>query len=233
MPLRLSQGMQRQPNGKTIEQELEAALCRAGCISADNAGSFTKARPRISHPRTSRPAAPRRADSRGTCRAQIHWSRAARTDKGVSAMGQVVSLKMMVDFPDVVARINKELPEDIRVYGYTRATEGFDSRLWCDRRRYEYILPAWALDPAVCRGRNWELHFRQGGPLQVLLLNQLLHTIHYALAGAAVQGGVTSGSPNWQWGPRRRAPPTRWAPRVGPAPGRRWPRWGGRWPQQR
>jgi tRNA U38,U39,U40 pseudouridine synthase TruA len=33
------------------------------------------------------------------------------------------------------------------VFGYCRTTGGFDARRACDRRRYEYVLPAWAFDP--------------------------------------------------------------------------------------
>ena len=81
--------------------------------------------------------------------------RAARTDKGVSAVGQVVSLKMVVGFTnyDIISSINKYLPDQIRVLGYTKTTAGFDARKHCDKRRYEYILPAWAFDPISCRGR--------------------------------------------------------------------------------
>ncbi len=45
---------------------------------------------------------------------QVHWNRAARTDKGVSAAGNVVSLKMMIGYPDIVERINAHLPEQAR-----------------------------------------------------------------------------------------------------------------------
>ena len=51
----------------------------------------------------------------------MSWQRAARTDKGVSAVGNVVSLKLMIDFPDVVQRINAALPE--QVGGRQRALE--------------------------------------------------------------------------------------------------------------
>ena len=40
----------------------------------------------------------------------------------------------------------------IRVLGYTRVTKSFDARRLCDRRRYEYILPAFAFDPGCCCG---------------------------------------------------------------------------------
>lgn len=35
------------------------------------------------------------------------------------------------------------------MFGFGRATHGFDARKHCDKRRYEYILPAWAFDPAL------------------------------------------------------------------------------------
>ncbi len=44
---------------------------------------------------------------------QVGWQRAARTDKGVSAAGNVVSLKLMIEFPDVVERINAALPDQV------------------------------------------------------------------------------------------------------------------------
>ena len=44
---------------------------------------------------------------------QVQWNRAARTDKGVSAAGNVVSLKMMIGHEDIVARINAELPPQV------------------------------------------------------------------------------------------------------------------------
>jgi tRNA pseudouridine38-40 synthase len=47
--------------------------------------------------------------------------RAARTDAGVHAAGNVVSIKMITSLPgvpDVVARINEELPPEIRLWGY-------------------------------------------------------------------------------------------------------------------
>lgn len=54
---------------------------------------------------------------------QISLARAARTDAGVHAAGNVVSLKMITsvpDVPDMVARINEELPPEIRLWGYVR-----------------------------------------------------------------------------------------------------------------
>lgn len=117
------QGMQRNPDCKSIEADLFEAINKAGGISDAN------------------------ADEEGF--QKVHWSRAARTDKGVSAMCQVVSLMMVLEPPGIVERINQHLPDQIRVLGYQRAVKGYDSRKVCDKRRYEYIFPAWMFDPAV------------------------------------------------------------------------------------
>jgi len=48
------------------------------------------------------------------CCCQIHWNRAARTDKGVSALCQVVSAKLMIEPKDTFAeRINTHLPSQV------------------------------------------------------------------------------------------------------------------------
>lgn len=48
---------------------------------------------------------------------QVQLRRAARTDKGVHAAGNLVSLKMIIEDPDIVAKVNSYLPEQIRVWG--------------------------------------------------------------------------------------------------------------------
>ena len=47
---------------------------------------------------------------------KVQLMRAARTDKGVHALGQVVSLKLLVT-QNLVARVNELLPADIKVFG--------------------------------------------------------------------------------------------------------------------
>lgn len=86
---------------------------------------------------------------------QISWTRAARTDKGVSAVGQVVGLKLLIEGDDgLLGRINAELPPDIIVMGAVRVVNGFDARHNCDRRRYEYLLPSCAFNPLAFRDRT-------------------------------------------------------------------------------
>ena len=57
----------------------------------------------------------------------LHYSRCGRTDKGVSAVGQCVSLKMVVEPPGIVDRINQHLVA--QVGQYPRATPVFHSWL--------------------------------------------------------------------------------------------------------
>ena len=118
----LTQGMQYNKDTPTIEGVLRDAIVSAGGISTANADVFSK----------------------------VGWSRAARTDKGVSAVGQVIALRMLHPVEDMAATINAHLPDAIRVFGSARVTASFDARKSCDRRRYEYILPAHAFDAGAC-----------------------------------------------------------------------------------
>lgn len=71
--------------------------------------------------------------------------RAARTDKGVHAAGNLLSLKMQIpeDY-DVVERINSFLPPQIRVWGFVPVIGSFHAKNLCDSRVYEYLLPTCA-----------------------------------------------------------------------------------------
>lgn len=73
--------------------------------------------------------------------------RSARTDKGVHAAGNVVSLKMIVDIDDVIGKINASLPEQIRLFGYVRTLNSFNAKVLCDSRVYEYLLPTYVFLP--------------------------------------------------------------------------------------
>jgi tRNA pseudouridine38-40 synthase len=83
----------------------------------------------------------------------VHWTRAARTDKGVSAVGQVVALKCIIDPPGLVDRINAALPAAFRCFGFTRVTNGFNAKNLCDKRRYATHLTRSPLSPYLTRPR--------------------------------------------------------------------------------
>lgn len=120
------QGMQKNPGAKTIEGDLEEALYQAGAVPERDRG------------------VPKRFD----------WARSARTDKGVSAVGQVVSGRFYIDPPGFIHRLQSNLPHQFKIFGFKRVTGSFNAKKFCDRRRYVYMLPVFALDPTAHRDRE-------------------------------------------------------------------------------
>jgi tRNA pseudouridine38/39 synthase len=68
-------------------------------------------------------------------------NRCGRTDKGVSALNNVLSiiLRKLPD-GDYLTRINRELPPDIRMLGWTEVDNSFDARFSCVFREYNYFF---------------------------------------------------------------------------------------------
>ncbi|WJX73770.1 tRNA pseudouridine(38-40) synthase [Trifolium repens] len=120
------QGMQKNPGAKTIEGELEEALYVSGAVPEQDRGLSKR----------------------------YDWARSARTDKGVSAVGQVVSGRFYIDPPGFIDRLNSNLPSQIRIFGFKRVTASFSAKKFCDRRRYVYLIPVFALDPCCHRDRE-------------------------------------------------------------------------------
>lgn len=115
------QGMQRNPGARTVEDAIEMALYSSGAIMPSNFGDLRK----------------------------IAWTRSARTDKGVSAACMCVGLRLaMVRHADeMLVTIRSHLPQEISLHAIVTTVAGFDAHNQCDRRRYEYILPTYALLP--------------------------------------------------------------------------------------
>jgi len=93
----------------TIENVLFNALVKVGAVSQDNADNPTKVRALIKH------------SASILMSTQVGLARAARTDAGVHAAGNVVSLKMIITIPgveDLITSINEQLPPVIRVWGF-------------------------------------------------------------------------------------------------------------------
>lgn len=104
---------------KTIEGDLFAAFVAAGAISKANADDPKKS----------------------------SLIRCARTDKGVHAAGNLLSLKLIVEDADVVAKINAQLGPQIRVWGIERTNGSFSAYQLCDSRIYEYLIPTHSFLP--------------------------------------------------------------------------------------
>ncbi|KAK3369672.1 pseudouridine synthase [Lasiosphaeria ovina] len=112
-------GIQINHKDKTVEGDVFAAFVAAGAISKANADDPKKS----------------------------SLVRCARTDKGVHAAGNVLSLKLIVEDEDIVEKINKLLPDQIRIWAIQRTSNGFSCYQSCESRWYEYLMPSYALLP--------------------------------------------------------------------------------------
>lgn len=77
---------------------------------------------------------------------KMSFQRAARTDKGVSAAENLISLKMELA-DDTIVKLNEILPKQIKCFGYNKVTQHFDAKNNCDGRTYTYLLPTFAFCP--------------------------------------------------------------------------------------
>ncbi|KAG8624751.1 hypothetical protein KVT40_007818 [Elsinoe batatas] len=107
-------GMQISPTERTIEGDLFTAFVKAGAISKANADDPKKS----------------------------SLVRCARTDKGVHAAGNMISLKLIVEDEDIVDKINEHLSPQIRVWGIERTINSFSCYQAVDSRWYEYLIPS-------------------------------------------------------------------------------------------
>jgi tRNA pseudouridine38-40 synthase len=114
-------GMQILPDHRTIEGDLFHAFVAARAISKANANDPKKSQ----------------------------LVRCARTDKGVHAAGNLISLKLIIEDEDVVEKINSNLPPEIRVWGIQRTTGSFNCYGACDSRMYEYLIPTHCFLPPL------------------------------------------------------------------------------------
>ena len=79
------------------------------------------------------------------------FTRAGRTDKGVSAMGNVIALNLRTREAtqkpiQYCSMLNALLPEDIRIIGCEEVSPDFNARYWCKTRRYKYYFAKGSLN---------------------------------------------------------------------------------------
>ncbi|EPX71956.1 tRNA pseudouridine synthase [Schizosaccharomyces octosporus yFS286] len=113
-------GLQYNNATKTIQEEIFRAFCKIGAISHLNADNPRK----------------------------VHVRSAARTDKGVHAVLNVLGLKLLDyagSFQPWVSLVNEQLPESIRVWKIERTLNSFSPHKACNSRLYEYWIPAFAV----------------------------------------------------------------------------------------
>ena len=116
-------GMQMNAGVSTIEGTLFEAICKAGYVLESNQTA-----------------------------GRVNFNRASRTDKGVSACFNVVSMKMELSAEEeanmslVPPRINALLPADIQVWTVSRTNKHFQPKDNASTRYYRYLLPHGALN---------------------------------------------------------------------------------------
>jgi len=123
----LGMQLQRIEGAKTIEGEFLDALNNSGMIDPDWV------------------AVPQKA----------FFQRASRTDKGVSALKMVVSLKL-IEEENFIQKVNEHLPDDIRLHAVLRVTKNFNCKSAADARTYLYLTPTFVFSPATeIVSENW------------------------------------------------------------------------------
>lgn len=133
-------GLQVNPGVKTIEGDIFDVMCEAGCISKENAVNPNK----------------------------VALQRAARTDRGVHAAGNLINLKLILNPPacpsgdedELVKYLNSKLPPLIRIWAIKRVQSAFNARMSCDSRRYQYLLPTYVFLPPKPGTAMWNLYKR-------------------------------------------------------------------------
>jgi tRNA pseudouridine38-40 synthase len=87
---------------------------------------------------------------------QVALARSARTDAGVHAAVNALSLKLIVQPPGLpepkelgtlVDYVNSFLPDHLRIWSITRVQGAFNPRGMCDSRCYDYLLPTYVFLP--------------------------------------------------------------------------------------
>ena len=133
----------------TIEGELLAALSKAGIIDPEWETKPQKA----------------------------FFTRASRTDKGVSAARMVVSLKVLQE-EKIVDMVNEHLPSDIRLQAVVRVGKNFNCQNLADARTYLYLLPTFAFSPVTdIVTENWRCAEDTIDKVNEIFKN--FHGVHY------------------------------------------------------
>ncbi len=109
-------------------------------------------------------------------RRPVELTCAGRTDAGVHARGQYVSVpcsceeSQSLDGARLLRSLAAILPDDVSVSEVLRARPGFSARFDAQRREYRYRLVASAVRPLFCR--NWSWWLRGADRLDVAAMRQ-------------------------------------------------------------
>ncbi|KAJ2977314.1 hypothetical protein NUW54_g11435 [Trametes sanguinea] len=71
-------------------------------------------------------------------------------------------MKLITVIPDLVAKINEELPPEIRLWSIIRVQNSFNARTTCDSRKYTYFFPSYLMIPPKPGSGLWNSLKAQG-----------------------------------------------------------------------
>ncbi|VDP77006.1 unnamed protein product [Echinostoma caproni] len=97
---------------------------------------------------------------------KVWFQRASKTDKAVSAIGQVCSMLLPED-GYIKDKLNSALPDHIRIIDVIRVTRSFNAQTACSHRVYDYFFPTYALAPRDLPGGD-EAHWKYRVPAERL-----------------------------------------------------------------
>ncbi|CAE8588381.1 unnamed protein product, partial [Polarella glacialis] len=85
---------------------------------------------------------------------KLRWTRAGRTDAGVSAGCNVVTARLIVGdgetaLDDLVERVNSFLPPEVLLHSAAVVTSRFSARDDGSRRSYRFFVPSFAVVPSI------------------------------------------------------------------------------------
>ena len=121
----------------------------------------------------------------------LGYSRCGRTDKGVSSLGQVSAMMLRSNRTqaepnkaehDFCGILNRVLPEDVRVIGWSDVPEKFSARFSCSGRVYKYFFLKGKKDLEAMRAAAAKLvgehDFRNFAKMDVVNVSNFVRTIH-------------------------------------------------------
>ena len=138
-------------------------------------------------------------EARRLCGGDARVTGASRTDAGVHALRQTVSLTIASALPPaaILGALNAALPPDIRIREVDEATPTFHARYGAHGKRYAYLIDNGRIASPLLRRFAWHV----AAPLDVgrmrLGLRALSGTHDFAAVQSAGSDGAT-GSP-WAW----------------------------------
>lgn len=161
-------------NQATLDGGNETLVLRVGYDGTSYAGFAQQEK----QPHVKTVAGELRQALRTVLRRDVELTCAGRTDAGVHARAQYVSLPFGAEEFEqrtsqrLLRSLGAVLPPDIRVYELYRAPSGFSARFDARARRYRYHLCSGPVGPLFCANWSWWIRTAQPHALDANAMNE-------------------------------------------------------------